>query len=64
MAVESVYNANYTWIVNWFDGVYASFSFNLVNVEPWCGQQVLVSILITLYLNDPVGRNQLVGPGQ
>lgn len=54
----------YTWIVNWLEGVSASFSFNLANVEPWGGQQTGVSILITLVLYGPVGRNQLEGPGQ
>ena len=46
--------AYYTWIVNWLDGVPASFSFSLTNVEPWGGQQTGVSILITLVLYGPV----------
>lgn len=44
----------YSWIVNWLEGVPASFSFNLANVEPWGGQQTGVSILITLVLYGPV----------
>ena len=44
-------------------GVHASFGFNSLNDEPSGGQQTGVSILITLVLYNPVGRNQLVGPG-
>ena len=43
-----------SWIVNWFEGVPASFGFNLANVEPWGGQQTGVSIVITLVLYGPV----------
>jgi polyferredoxin len=45
---------HYAWIVNWLDGVPASFSFNLANVEPWGGQQTGISILFTLVLYGPV----------
>jgi polyferredoxin len=44
----------YTWIVNWLEGIPASFSINLANVEPWGGQQTGLSILITLVLYGPV----------
>jgi polyferredoxin len=45
---------HYAWIVDWLDGVPASFSFNLANVEPWGGQQTGISILFTLVLYGPV----------
>jgi polyferredoxin len=45
---------HYAWIVNWLDGVPASFSFNLADVEPWGGQQTGISILFTLVLYGPV----------
>lgn len=44
----------YTWMVNWVEGVPASFSLNLANVEPWGGQQTGTSILITVVLYGPV----------
>ena len=44
----------YSWIVNWLEGIPASFSFSLANVEPWGGQQTGISILITLVLYGPV----------
>jgi ferredoxin-type protein NapH len=46
-----VYN---TWIVNWLEGIPASWTFDLANVEPWGGQQTGVSILITAVLYGPV----------
>jgi len=43
-----------TWIVNWLEGIPASFSINLAHIEPWGGQQTGLSILITLVLYGPV----------
>jgi polyferredoxin len=44
----------YSWIVNWLEGVPATFRFDLANVQPWGGQQTGISILITLVLYGPV----------
>ena len=41
-------------LVNWFDGVPATFVFDLADTQPWGGQQTGISILITFVLYGPV----------
>jgi polyferredoxin len=41
-------------LVNWFDGVPATFVVDLADTQPWGGQQTGISILITFVLYGPV----------
>jgi polyferredoxin len=41
-------------LISWFNGVPATFVFNLADTQPWGGQQTGISILITAVLYGPV----------